>query len=29
MQQVLVNGVFVLKDGALVKGVLPGRAVRR
>jgi N-acyl-D-aspartate/D-glutamate deacylase len=29
MEHVLVNGVFVLKDGALVKGVLPGKAVRR
>jgi len=29
MEHVLVNGVFVLKDGSLVKGVLPGKAVRR
>lgn len=29
MRHVLVNGVFVLRSGALVTGVLPGKAVRR
>ena len=29
VEHVLVNGVFVLKSGALVMGVLPGKAVRR
>ena len=29
MEYILVNGVFVLKNGALVTGVLPGKAVRR
>ena len=29
MSFVLVNGVAVVKDGALVEGVAPGRGVRR
>jgi len=29
IEHVLVNGVFVVKSGALVDGVLPGKAVRR
>ena len=29
MEHILVNGVFVLKNGALVTGVLPGKPVRR
>jgi N-acyl-D-aspartate/D-glutamate deacylase len=29
IEHVLVNGVFVLKNGALVTGVLPGKEVRR